>query len=198
MTHRSRPRPGRGRAGTPRAAEPRRARLVSTAKVVAAGVGFFVAATQATDWVAGKASDPPPSHISGQITRVELRKNERLGDFLRRTGQSAGSYGPAQLAQYGNTLVVHVRVEGFQGARLPVRWSLLRAGSQDPVPGARFNQRDRLRFEPRGPDHTGMGNLWVPLPDTEGEFYLRITLDGPRGKPLDERDSPTFQVVPLS
>jgi hypothetical protein len=197
MTHRSRPRPRRPRADT-RAAESSRARLIGTAKVAAAVVGFFVAATQAADWVAGKTSDPPPAHISGQITRVDLRKNERLGDFLRRTGQPTASYGPSQLEQYGNTLVLHVRVEGFQGARLPVRWSLLRAGSQDPVPGARFNQRDRLRFEPRGPDHAGMGNLWVPLPESEGEFYVRLTLDGPRGKPLDERDSPTFQVVPLS
>jgi hypothetical protein len=163
-----------------------------------AAIGLFVLVTQVGDWIAKRTDDPPPARINAELSRVEVRKNMPLEDFLREMGEPTDRYSSARLQQLGNVVVVRASIQGFEGDTLPVRWSLYDAETETRLPAAQYNQTNKLRFRPRGPDQTGSGRLWVPLPGKDGSYFVRVTLEDERGRMLDERDTERFDVVALS
>jgi hypothetical protein len=157
----------------------------------AAFVGLLVGILTVID----RITDNPPPQIDAGINKVELiEKNVALGDYLRSSSQSTEGFAPEHLAQVGNVFFISVHIEGQQGKPLPLRWSMFDADTERALSGRVFNQIGTY-FRPRSPSHAGGARLWVPLPGRPGRFFIRAVLENEAGQHLDEKSSPTFEVV---
>lgn len=186
-------------------AERNRDRPLITRKKIAGAFGalgaviaFLVGVTSLTDWFERKLDDPeprPPAEIDARIGYVRLQgTREPLERYLRSIGESLSGLTKRELSEPGLLFAMRVRLTGSVGERFPVRWSLHRARTGEPLPGGTYNQPD-VTFVPSGREHARTWPLWVPYPPRKGSYFLRVTLTDRKRQPVDERDSPAFTVT---
>jgi hypothetical protein len=154
-------------------------------------VATLVGLVQLVDWIGSKASPPPPAQINGRFTAVDMLPNVSYADFERSAGREPK---PADAQVVGNVFSVRVRLQGYDGSDLPLRWVVYDAGTRSRVPGPDWEQTG-LTFRPRNDDQAGRGRLWVPIPPKSGTYFVRLTLQDGEGQILDERDSDPFDVA---
>jgi hypothetical protein len=184
--------PREGKAG--RAWHQRAYRAAAAAGVV---VGLLVGLTSLVDWIRDSLSDAPSaSTLRVRIERITLRKNVPLADYVRTANIPEGNYTPSQLRTYGNMVFARLAVEGYKGRTLRISWSMHHADSQVQVRGADYNQ-DAGLIQPAAQKHTAVAPVWVPLPNENGSYFVRVMIKDPSGQLLEQRDSPTFDVVPF-
>jgi hypothetical protein len=167
-------------------------RLIAVVAGLGSILAFMASATDLFDWVGGKVDPPPPAEIDANIVGVTLRSaSQPLGDYLRETHQSTRGLSRFELAERGYSFGVRVRLKGNQGARLPLRWTVVRAKTGVPLRDPLYTQ-EGVVFKPRGPDQARTWPLWVPYPEHRGSYRLRTTLVDQKGEPQDEAMSDPF------
>jgi hypothetical protein len=176
-----------------------RARLGTAFAAVAAVVGLLVGLTSLVDWLGRQFDDPkppPPSEIDARVGDVSLRSSaEPLETYLRSIGESLRGLTRAELREEGFVFAVRVRLTGAVGEKFPLTWSLHEAGTGSRLRGWAYNQPAQVTFVPRGREHARTWPIWVPSPGRRGSYFLRATLKDEKGLPVDERDSPDFEVT---
>jgi hypothetical protein len=92
----------------------------------------------------------------------------------------------------GATLNFDLSLEGYEGKRVEVRWSLYNARADVRVPRDWLVNRRALVAEPDAPSERASNDFWVPLPRQRGPFFVRLTAyDG--GTRIARADSETFR-----
>jgi hypothetical protein len=135
---------------------------------------------------------PPPAHIDARVLGVDLRNSsQRLVDYLRETNQSTAGLSKFEGAERGYVFNVRVRLRGNEGTPLPLRWSIIDAGTRKPLRDPLYSQTATV-FKPRGPDQARTWPFWVPYPPRKGKYRLRATLVDEKRQPLDEAESDPF------
>jgi hypothetical protein len=93
----------------------------------------------------------------------------------------------------GVTINFRLSLTGFRGRIVDVRWALHRDASGGQVP------RDWLKNQ-RGPRYRGNAEkdsaspaIWVPLPRSEGVYFIRLEIKDEDGVRLAYADTPRFQ-----
>jgi hypothetical protein len=179
----------------------RRRRSPFTRRLYAAvaGLGVVVGALAGTialfHDVFGLFQSDPPAAIDARIDKVvQTRSRMPFGEYLAATKLPRSSFSKEQLDQPGYEFMVTVTITGRTGKELPLRWRMFRK-PETPLPGPIYD-REAVGFEPKGEKHSNSWPVWVPYPPRPGSYYVRFTLDDPKGLPADQRDSPTFAHPP--
>lgn len=167
------------------------------AAIVAAAattIGILSSSTSLFDWFKGKVipSTPPPAKIDASLTTpMLLSASKPLGDYLSDTNQPTDGLDAFQLAERGYEFLVGIHLQGNQGQRIILRWSLVDAASGNPLSGPTYNQ-DAAALRARVQDQERQWPLWTPSPPTRGRFLLRVTLLDDKRRPLAEAESAPF------
>jgi hypothetical protein len=174
-------------------------RRLSTAVAATAGVvGLLVGLTTLVDWIGDKLDDPqppPPPEIDNRIAGLRVRgTGETLEDYLRDTGQSLRGLSDRRLREEGVTFVIRVRLKGAVGERFPLRLTVYNRESGERLGGGIYDQVVAT-FTPSSRNHARSVPLWMPYPPQRGEYFVRATLTDAKRRPVDERDSPPFEVT---
>lgn len=93
----------------------------------------------------------------------------------------------------GVTLGFDLELEGFEGERVEVRWSLYDAGAGERVPRDWLSNRRALAMRPEAAFDRPSAEFWVPLPKQRGPFFVRLSAYDDQGKRLDSADSKSFR-----
>ena len=93
----------------------------------------------------------------------------------------------------GVTLGFDLELEGFEGERVEVRWSLYDAGAGERVPRDWLSNRRALAVRPEAAFDRPSAEFWVPLPKQRGPFFVRLSAYDDQGKRLDSADSKSFR-----
>jgi hypothetical protein len=82
-----------------------------------------------------------------------------------------------------------VTLTGFRDRRANVRWSLFDARGGGPVPPEWLKGQVALWMEGQAQTDSGSGTFWVPLPKSEGPFFVRLGVYDEDGDRLDYEDT---------
>jgi len=92
----------------------------------------------------------------------------------------------------GVTVNFDLDLEGYEGKRVEVRWSLYTARAGVRVPRDWLLNRRALVARPDAPSERASNGFWVPLPRQKGPFFVRLTAyDG--DKRIARADSKPFR-----
>jgi len=93
----------------------------------------------------------------------------------------------------GVTLGFDLELEGFEGERVEVRWSLYDAGAGERVPRDWLSNRRALAMRPEAAFDRPSAEFWVPLPKQRGPYFVRLSTYDDQGKRLAYADSKSFR-----
>jgi hypothetical protein len=195
------PSPARTSAGSSSWWRSSRKRLLGAGAALAAVLGVLSSGTSLFDWLDQKV-DPiarPPAKIDARLTPpVLVSTHMSLESYLAATNQSATGLSGFQLAEPGFEFLIRVHLQGDQGRRLLLRWSLIDAKTDTPLSGDTYNQ-DAAMLRPRGPDQARQWPVWVPSPPKRGRYLLRASLvdENEMRRPVDQADSRPFAVAKI-
>jgi len=105
-------------------------------------------------------------------------------------------FGSADLLRPGNVIGFTVETVGLQGKSLSIRWSMFDATTSLVVDDSTLVDQagwPEGLYEPAAYRDRNYGELWVPLPPVEGEFFIRVELLQPDGGRLDSQDTELFR-----
>jgi hypothetical protein len=122
--------------------------------------------TFAPDWV--PTGDSPSQAATLSDLRVDAEAT--FGKYLARLDQPATGYSERQLSRRGALLDFRVRIEGFQGKTLLLKWELFdEAGTQ-------VNESKAIRITPTNETNEATWQLWVPLPLNQSRYVAFVEL----------------------
>jgi hypothetical protein len=173
---------------TKRASQPRRGLAIA-----AAVIGLLVGVATLVDWIENRLSSSSPRRIDAEVVTLDLTRSVPLNRYLIETQQPQESYTRLELQHRGNVLSVRVRLRGYEGERLALRWALYHAETDAPFGGDNFDQLVSW-LSPRNNDHARTTSLWAPIPPASGRFFIRVSLEE-EGQILEFDDSEVFQTV---
>lgn len=176
-----------------------RKQLLAAVAAIATVLGVVSSGTALFDWFGSKVNPatPPPAKIDSRLTPPTLLStHEALGSYLATTNQSAAGLSAFELAEPGFEFLIRIHLQGDQGRRLLLRWSVIDSKTGSPLPGSTYNQ-DAAVLRPRGPDQERQWPIWLPSPPRRGKFVLRATLidENEMHRPVDETDSKPFTLT---
>jgi hypothetical protein len=139
-------------------------------------------------WPSLKPRDPPA--VKGASLRnVRVDYPVRFRDHLRRAELPASGHTRDQLARVGALVQFDLAIQGFQGAKLPLRWVLIDAAS-----GELVSQSKDVLFRPAAEDDRVSWQEWVGIPRRHRAYYITLHLYDPGGRvPLATKRSKTFR-----
>lgn len=134
-----------------------------------------------------------PSVIRGELLDARIEPNVTLGDGCENRGWPCERFSEDQYPTTGLIVNFSVRLLGYTGRDCEVRWTLYDADTGDPVP----NQRNQPGWPKgvifaEGPDDQVRGEVWVPIPPRQGQFYVRLTLVNDLNTELDSLETERF------
>ncbi len=109
--------------------------------------------------------------------------------YLQRLKLPAGTLSREQLRRRGVMIEFHYDITGFRGKKLPLRWELNDAATNDLV-----SQDQAVTITPSTNAEGRKWFVWVPAPKTAKKYYVTVTIYQPDGDvPLQDFDSPRFR-----
>jgi hypothetical protein len=127
--------------------------------------------------------------------REALQAARRLLRVLRstrvRTSPSASASGGNQEV-LGVTVNFDLQLEGFEGRRSEVRWSLYDARGNRRVPRDWLINRRVLSLKGKANEDRVSKEFWVPLPKRKGPFFVRVGAYDDQGNRMTYEDTKTF------
>jgi hypothetical protein len=124
----------------------------------------------------GCRPQPPSDTGTGQISDVRVVRPVTFKTYYQDLGLNPGTLSPQTLKTIGVMVVFHYEVKGFAGKKLPLRWDLHDAQTNDLV------DRDRsISLTPSTNDDGGTWYMWVRMPRTGRRYYVVGTLYQPSG-----------------
>ena len=141
-------------------------------KALAAVIGVL---TSATALIFTFAPDLKPSGDAPTqaATLSELRVDETatFGQYLARIDQPATGYEESDLRRIGALLDFRVRIDGFKGRRLLLKWELF-----DDRTGGEIDESTAIKIEPTNQTNESTWQFWVPIPRTGGPYVAIVEL----------------------
>jgi hypothetical protein len=133
-----------------------------------------------------------PVHVdvgTAAITDVQVRQPVTLHRYLQETQSEEGSMSPAFLKQPGVLVSFHYQLDGFGGQKIPLRWELNNARTNDLVA-----QDKAISIKPTTNSEGRDWYVWVPQPKRRGKYYITVTLYQPEKQvvPLKHFDTKPF------
>lgn len=127
----------------------------------------------------------------GKATVGEVRVVQPVtfSRYLQRLKLSPGTLSREQLRRRGVMIEFHYEINGFRGKKLPLRWELNDAATNDLV-----SQDQAVTITPSTNTEGRKWFVWVPAPKTGKKYYVTVTIYQPDGAvPLQDFDSPPFR-----
>ena len=136
---------------------------------------------------------PPPAIMRADLSDPRIEYGVTLGEGCENRGWPCEQFSEDQYSTMGLVVNFAVRMWGYAGRRSEARWTMYDAETERPIP----NQKDQPGWPqgvivPEGPDDQVRGEVWVPLPLHEGEFFVRLTLYNDLDTELDSLETETF------
>jgi hypothetical protein len=96
----------------------------------------------------------------------------------------------AYLDRRGVMVSFHYEITGLRHKKLPLRWELSNAATNDLVAA----ENSAYTLLPSNDDDAGDWSVWVPSPKQGANYYVTVTIYQPQGPPYELKhfDSPTF------
>ena len=100
------------------------------------------------------------------------------------------SLSKAYLARSGVMIPFHYEIVGLRNKKLPLRWELSDAASNDLV----ASEDSAFRLTPSTNDEAADWSVWLPAPKKGRKYYVTVTIYQAKGPPYELKhfDSPTF------
>ena len=85
----------------------------------------------------------------------------------------------------------HYEIIGLRGKKLPLRWELSDAKTNDLI----ASEDSAYRLTPANNDEAADWSVWLPAPKQGRDYYVTVTIYQPKGPPYELKhfDSPTFK-----
>jgi hypothetical protein len=133
-----------------------------------------------------------PVHVdvgTAAITDVQARQPVTFRRYLQETESEEGSMSRAFLNQPGVLVSFHYQLDGFGGQKIPLRWELNNAKTNDLVA-----QDQAISIKPTTNSEGRDWYVWVPQPKRRGQYYITVTLYQPEKQlvPLKHFDTKLF------
>jgi hypothetical protein len=105
------------------------------------------------------------------LSQLSVKEDASFREYLARIDLPPTGYTEAHLARRGALLRFRVRISGFEGERLVLKWELFDAGS-----GEQVNESKATTLRASRGTNEANWHFWVPLPRREGTFYAIVEL----------------------
>jgi hypothetical protein len=105
------------------------------------------------------------------LSRLSVKEDASFREYLARVDLPPTGYTETHLARRGALLRFRVRVSGFEGERLVLKWELFDAAS-----GEQVNESKATTLRATRGTNEANWHFWVPLPRREGSFYAIVEL----------------------
>ncbi len=141
-------------------------------KIVAAVIGLATSVTALVFTFAPdlRPSGDPPAQ-SAKLSELRVNPRASYGQYLARIDQPTGGYRQAQLQRRGALLDFRVRIEGFKGRSLLLKWELF-----DDVSGDQVNESRAVQIRPTNQTNEATWQFWVPLPRKSRAYVAVVEL----------------------
>lgn len=129
-------------------------------KVFGAAIGVVTSVTALVFTFAPdlRPSGDPPAQ-SAKLSELRVKPHASYGQYLARIDQPTGGYQSAQLRRRGALLDFRVRIEGFKGRSLLLKWELF-----DDVSGDQVDESKAVQITPTNQTNEATWQFWVPIP----------------------------------
>ena len=133
-----------------------------------------------------------PVHVdvgTAAITDVQVRQPVTLRRYLQEMEIGEGSMSRTSLNRPGVLVSFHYQLEGFSGRKIPLRWELNNARTNDLV-----DEDQAVSIIPSTNSEGRDWYVWVPQPKPQGRYYITVTLYQPEKQlvPLKHFDTEPF------
>ena len=115
--------------------------------------------------------DRAPSAQAATLSRPVVDRDATFRQFLARMDQPTRGYTKAQLARRGALLEFRVKITGFKGKDLRLKWELF-----DKASGRQVNESKAIEITPTNATNAAQWSFWIPLPRRHGPFYAVLDL----------------------
>jgi hypothetical protein len=160
-------------AGKPPSAQAAAARsLGKIYKAIAASIGVI---SSIAGLVFLFAPDLQPSGAapaqSANLSELRVDPDATFGQYLARIDQSPAGYSDQQVRRRGALLDFRVRIEGFKGRTLLLKWELF-----DDATGVERRESKAIQISPTNATNEATWQFWVPLPTDRGRYVAIVEL----------------------
>jgi TIR domain len=145
------------------------------ARVIGIGLALAVVAGLFALWPSIKPQDAPATKAA-RLSNLTLDRDITFGQYLDRKALPRKPYEPPDLARRGAYVAFDFRITGYKGKRLPLRWQLVDARTDD-----QLDQSRALGITPGAATDQGSWDVWVPLPRGHRQFYVQVQLYDNKG-----------------
>ena len=141
-------------------------------KVFGAAIGVVTSVTALVFTFAPdlRPSGDPPAQ-SAKLSELRVNPHASYGQYLARIDQPTGGYQPAQLRRRGALLDFRVRIEGFKGRSLLLKWELF-----DDVSGDQVNESKAVQITPTNQTNEATWQFFVPIPQKNRAYVAVVEL----------------------
>jgi hypothetical protein len=108
---------------------------------------------------------------SATLSELRVDADATFGQYLARIDQSPAGYSDRQLRRRGALLDFRVRVEGFKGKKLLLKWELF-----DDASGVERGESKAIEISPTNATNEATWQFWVPLPADHGRYVAIVEL----------------------
>jgi hypothetical protein len=132
----------------------------------------------------------PPDVGKATITDVNALRPYTFRRYLQRQGVSEGTLAPRYLARRGVLIEFHYEIQGLGGKKLPLRWELSDATTNDLVASGQG-----FTIIPSNNDEGADWSVWIPPQKPGRMYYATVTIYQPKGPPYELKhfNSPKFR-----
>jgi hypothetical protein len=168
-------------------------------------IGGLLTALVATGVIGGTGPTPIPSApqtaqqvtLGGRLFDAQIEDGVTLGEGCRERQWPCQKFSEDQYPAEGKLINFQAELKGYTNRECEVRWTLYDAQTEQPVPNFQNQPAwPKAVFTPEGPVDTARGEVWVPLPMREGEFFVRLMLFNDIGAELGRLDTGSFSGMP--
>jgi hypothetical protein len=115
--------------------------------------------------------------VNGQPASLQVCAYDIAGLLNGSASALAASLkGAADTQQRGELISVDMRARGLQGQSLNLSWSIFPQNQAHHLSGKWLHSYNAYRLEPTTNDDTGSLEIWVPLPEQPGPYFVRLIL----------------------
>ena len=147
----------------------------SLKKIFTAVAAVLGVVTSATALIFTFAPDLQPSGDvptqSAKLSELTVDEGATFAQYLARIDQPTDGYTNVFLQRRGTLLDFRVRIEGFKGRTLVLKWELFDRGSGDQVDESRA-----IQVEATNQTNEATWQFWIPMPRTGGPFFAIVDL----------------------
>ena len=108
---------------------------------------------------------------SAELSDLRVDADATFGQYLARLDQPRAGYSEQQLRRRGALLDFRVRIEGFKGRTLLLKWELF-----DDADGEQVNESKAIRITPTNQTNEATWQFWVPVPYDRGTYVAIVEL----------------------